>query len=359
MQQEIVDPRGRPLRRSPRIHRPRYRDDVMRCGTHVIGCGGVVGLDGVPLAYKNVRSSANCLRAWQTDFGITPGGTPLASGTTPPAITITGSAARTPALRVEIQTTGGLGASTLRYGVENDGTTSSWIEQNVTTAATIALKNSAAGLTLNLPASTYTNNNVYQATASSWLDQATGGSAAQASASKQPRIVFINGRLGLKFDGADDTLNDTAFDFPAMGTSPRWIGGCCSIDTWVTAKALLGGASASTPQFGTGGTTPILRMYNGVVGPDNSGATVGTPFIVEMYFSNTINDYIRVGGTVQSGTATGNLNSNPGLYIGSVQNAAFAACTWYNLAIFDALPDTPNLSAFQNGLYGLYPLATR
>ena len=98
-------------------------------------------------------SSVTCQRAWQFDFGLTLGGTPLASGTgPPPALTLTGSVSgNAPALRVEIQTTGADGVATYRYGAANTGSTSTWIEQNKVVPAgggTYSAIGALAGLSL-------------------------------------------------------------------------------------------------------------------------------------------------------------------------------------------------------------------
>jgi hypothetical protein len=146
------------------------------------------------------------------DLGMTLGGTLLAAGTSPPVVTITGTLAQLIGLRVEIQTTGARGVATFRWSADN-GTT--WSESSVTTAATYLMP--GTGITLNFPTGTYTNNNVYEGTVTSFADTSgASNSLTQATATKQPTCsVSDSGHPGLKFDGSNDFLaGGTAYAQP-------------------------------------------------------------------------------------------------------------------------------------------------
>jgi hypothetical protein len=122
-----------------------------------------------------------------------------ATGTTPPAVTLTGTPAvsvintlaSTPAIEIDISTTGARGTATFQWKLNGS------VQQTAqTTAATFAL--GTTGLTANFPVGTYTNDNVYKTNTnlSAWADQsATGASLVQATSSAQPIYSLTDGLL--------------------------------------------------------------------------------------------------------------------------------------------------------------------
>lgn len=83
------------------------------------------------------------------------------SGTTPPAVTITGeSSLAIDSVKVDIQVGGARGTATFRYSFDGGAT---WEESSVTTAATYEMKQRGipTGLTLNFANSTYNADNEY------------------------------------------------------------------------------------------------------------------------------------------------------------------------------------------------------
>lgn len=86
---------------------------------------------------------------------------PTASGTTPPALTITGeSTMAIDSVLVDIQAGGAVGTATFRYSFDGG---LSYSESAVQTAATYEMKlnGAATGLVLNFPAGTYNADNLY------------------------------------------------------------------------------------------------------------------------------------------------------------------------------------------------------
>jgi len=286
------------------------------------------------------------------------GGTPLASGTTPPAVTLTGSASGNVAFRMEIQTTGALGASTFRYGAANDGTTSTWIEQNVPTAATYAAIGALAGVTINFPAGTYTNDNVYQGTLSAWTDQVNAKAASQASAGLQPRILIpaIN-HPAFRFDGGNDVITETTLDLPPPGTTPTYFWGVASVVSWVVTRAMMAtGNAGSTMVIGSGGeVTPNWHFSNGAVSPSNGGATVGSYFQLEVGCSNVAGDFFKLGATTVTGIL-GNSDSAAGINLGAATTGAFQAnMDWVVLLIFSGIPTAGERNALTSAAASMYP----
>jgi hypothetical protein len=79
------------------------------------------------------------------------------SGTTPPAVTLTGSSNKPLYIRAEITTGGTLGVAIFRYSID-DGRT--WTS-NVMTAASVAIAGTTPGLSFAFPAGTYSTDNIY------------------------------------------------------------------------------------------------------------------------------------------------------------------------------------------------------
>lgn len=138
----------------------------------------------------------------QTDLGLTYGSILLATGTTPPVITLSGSLITVPVpITVNCTLLGARGTWTGTYSFDGGLTTTPF-----TSSATIPLTGAGSGLTLNIATGTAAVDNVWRATCSGLADQTTNGfNYSQAAASLQPIItVGLNGRPGLLFDGVDD-----------------------------------------------------------------------------------------------------------------------------------------------------------
>lgn len=160
------------------------------------------------------------LALWlRADSGVTLGGTPLATGTAPPVVTIATTDGVNPygflSLRIEITTGGARGTALFRWSTD-DGTT--WQATGVATAATVAL--AGFNCTISFPAGAYTNDNVYRTTVGSWSDlSGNARHAAQATASKQPissSVAGPNAKPAIVFDGSTSVLQVPSF---AWGTA--------------------------------------------------------------------------------------------------------------------------------------------
>jgi hypothetical protein len=91
-----------------------------------------------------------------SDVGLAMGAV-AAAGTTPPTVTLSGTADRVIDFRMECTTLGARGTAVIRYSIDGGGT---WTE-NVTTAATIAV--GTTGLTINYASATAAVDNVWTA----------------------------------------------------------------------------------------------------------------------------------------------------------------------------------------------------
>lgn len=89
---------------------------------------------------------------------------PVATGTTPPVVTITGeNSLAIDTVQVDIQVGGARGTATFRYSFDGGST---WSESDVLTAATYEMKLNGmpTGLTLVFPVGTYNEDNLYNST---------------------------------------------------------------------------------------------------------------------------------------------------------------------------------------------------
>jgi hypothetical protein len=141
------------------VHSKAYFDLVAEVDSQLrpLHAGPPVDGDIVRVAGVTVAISDRCPIAFPT--------APTATGTTPPAVTITGeNTLAIDSVRVEITTGGNRGTAVFKYSFDGGLT---WSETGVTTAATYEMKlhGMPTGLTLNFATgSAYTNDNVYVST---------------------------------------------------------------------------------------------------------------------------------------------------------------------------------------------------
>jgi hypothetical protein len=138
---------------------------------------------GDPTLYAQQYGLLLWLRA---DMGITLGGALRATGTAPPAVTITGAPTSQVGLHIEIDSVAGgtaLGQATYKWSINNG---SSYVATGVTTAAgPTAL--GTTGISVSFAAGPYNMDNKWDATVSAWADQSGNGNhATQATAANQP-----------------------------------------------------------------------------------------------------------------------------------------------------------------------------
>lgn len=301
-------------------------------------------------------TSVTCLRAWQSDFGAALGGTPLASGTAPPVVTLTGSPASAIALRVEITLLGTLGIAQFRYSADGGGT---YIQSNVATAASVVLTGAATGITLAFPAGAYVTDNVYVGTCSGWTDQKSLAAATQATAANQPALgIGLLNRPKLTGDGVNDILREATLDLPAAGTTNTFVWGIIKQITWTASRGVWSsGTTLATNELGAGSTTPALISYCGTVSADNTAATLGTLLRSEQFFSNTTADYLKLGATTVTGVNTGNLNPAAGWNLFSATNGAANCGNFevYACLIFAGKPSAGELAALSAAAAAMYP----
>jgi hypothetical protein len=141
----------------------------------------------------------------------------FSSGTTPPAVTLSGTLTIAAPVYVKITTGGARGTAIFSYGVDSNGV--NFIETGKTTAATYAMIGSATGLTLNFPVGTYTNNNVYQAVPATLRDKTANGFDMAVTGVPRLWSAWSGGQLGIKMDGTTDRWTNANNIVSSAGSS--------------------------------------------------------------------------------------------------------------------------------------------
>jgi hypothetical protein len=138
-----------------------------------------------------------------------------ASGTTPQAVTVTGTPSSAYQMLIQITTTGGLGAGQFKWSINNGG---SFVQTGQTIVASFAFNgpSTVTGLTAGFPAGTYTNGDTYTMSADPavpWLSTLAhidvqvavpSGIYSQPNATGTPNALFYSviGKMGPILDQA-------------------------------------------------------------------------------------------------------------------------------------------------------------
>lgn len=140
-------------------------------------------------SFSPLQQPVNLVGWFRADKGITLGDTPLASGTAPPVVTLSGTLVQSLGLYIQIDGAGVLGVATFKWSVDNGV---SFVATAVLTGASVAL--GTTGITAAFTVGAYLTNNIYKATVASWADQSAAGNAlTQATAGQQP-LFTTSGR---------------------------------------------------------------------------------------------------------------------------------------------------------------------
>lgn len=214
-----------------------------------------------------------------------------------------------------------------------------------TAGVPVALTGAGLGMSVTFTMGTSVNTNSWRATCAGITDQSDNNKdSVQATIAKQPVVtVGVNGKPGLLFDGADDTLL-SALALPVPGTTP-WCGGIVMRRPTTTAgnTRLVASSTDDGAVLFTAATS--MRLYNsGTLGPTATGLPTNTWGAVDFLFSNSASDNIQTGsGTRVSGAGAGNAATNNHALSGSaapanieVLAAVYAPASGFDFATFRA-----------------------
>lgn len=184
----------------------------------------------------------------------------FATGTAPPAVTISSAPATPTGLWIDIQTGGALGVATFKFST-NDGSS---YGADITTGASVNLGN---GFVISFANATYNADNLYKATVASWTGTMNGYVLSQGTAANQPVYSSVgwNGASSLVFASSRSTVminTDGALVTPFNGDDTNCamlIGHDCHVAT--SGPGGLFGADNSNRAFLFINTTTIYPRY--------------------------------------------------------------------------------------------------
>jgi hypothetical protein len=211
--------------------------------------------------------------------------------------------------------------------------------QTIMGASTVAWWRADKGITLN------------GATVSAWADQGPSGfHLTQGTAAAQPDFVAAggpNGTPSVLFKGTDDFLRNATLDRPAPSTTPTFV--------WTVMRQVTWGANLRFWCFGTANlglavlgqtATPQISMSNTTVVNANTALTVNTYKRMEVYFSGSTSDYLKVGATSVTGASAGVVDNAARFTLGARGDDLSPSNVEYpEFAIFSALPSAAQLTA--------------
>jgi hypothetical protein len=180
----------------------------------LVSAGGELGS---PLYYAKQYGLLLWLRA---DVGVQYGATLRATGTSPPAVTISGTPTAQAGLHIEIDSVAGgtgLGQATFKWST-NNGT--SYVATGVTTSASVAL--GTTGITASFAAGPYNVDNKWDITVAQWSDQSGNANhATQTTTANQPKFSLA----GYGGYSAVDWGTGTTFGFttPSLTIGPQLV----------------------------------------------------------------------------------------------------------------------------------------
>lgn len=194
-----------------------------------------------------------------------------------------------------------------------------------------------------------------------WADQSgNGNNYSQSTAANQPLLLTTDGpgsTAAIAFDGTDDSLQST-LDLPAPGTTVSWIWAVFRQRTWTSNDhCFSAGASTFILRQTNGGASPQMNAFNNAAnGPTNSGAPVNGYSRMELYFSNTTADYLKLRATSVTGTNCGNNNPAANIRLASASGPSnWADIEIVEWLIVNRLPsgtEKTNLDTYVTNRYG-------
>src|SRR6266545_730699 len=183
-----------------------------------------------------------------------------------------------------------------------------------------------------------------------WNDYSGNGNhLIQATAANQPTFSPVagpNNRPAILFDGVNDRLVNTLLDLPAPGTTPTFYWSILRQVTWTANDRFFGaGAGNNGLVLKQVGISPAVVQADNVDANSNTGLTLNTYKRIEVYFSNTVADYIKAGSITTTGQNAANIDPATVFSIGSDGPGIFFAneevCEFW---IFKALPSAAELT---------------
>jgi hypothetical protein len=199
---------------------------------------------------------------------------------------------------------------------------------------------------------------------SAWANQGpTGatGDATQGTGANQPTYTAgaLNGKAVAAADGSNDCMVFAGgLDIPDPDLVATWFLFVWTADSWTISDSLFAANGTTALRLRQDPTTPNMNMNNAVTGPNNSGAVLTTWVRGEALFNNAITDYLKLGATSVTGTATGGNNPAVNVFTLFAHTTAAAGAINGKLACIGAWNGDPTpgekalVNAWVTGYYG-------
>jgi hypothetical protein len=255
----------------------------------------------------------------QTDLGLTYGDTPLASGTTPPVATLSGTLTKDGAVPLWFKcTTGGVVGSGAVFAAYIDGTGTTPIMTGIAPAAgtPVAITGSAvlAGMSAAWAAGTANVDNVWKAKCAGLQDQSGAGlHYTQPLAARQPTIgIGLNGKAELIMAGNIYLTSAYNMATPTTQIIVMRRNSWANNDRYSTAES----ADNLAVLFAFS-VSPTMSMYSGSVANSNTNLANGVYGAVEAGWTNSTSDFLRCGSAVPASGINAGPVSGTGRRIGA------------------------------------------
>lgn len=266
---------------------------------------------------------------WQSNLGLTYGGTPLANAgnTSTTVLSLTGSLATAPIpIWWKATNTAAIGAgATFDIFYDGAGVTPAMSGVTPTAGTPVALTGAATGLSTTWAAGNSVSGDIWKATCSALADQSGNGKTlSQGVAAQQPIVVSgLNGKVFVQFDSTNDFLLSTLL-LAQPATTNVSIYTVLASATNGAQPIYLGVASTVTI---TGPTTNV-RMYAGAGLVNGSTMALNTFTRIYSEFTGSTADSNKVGSNAPvTGTSAGNASTPSGFAWGDYTGGTFPSGT--------------------------------
>jgi uncharacterized repeat protein (TIGR02059 family) len=156
------------------------------------------------------------------------------------------------------------------------------------------------------------------ATPGQWLDSTPNGvNFTQATPASQPTIIAsdpaFGGRGSVNGNGTQGLIT-TLWDPPAPLTQPMWFFAVLRQVTWVNGRYIWNGSGSTSIYLAQVGASPALAMNNAAAVNNNPGAALGASVRVEVLFSASVADYLKLGATLQADGVSAGIGNSTALF---------------------------------------------
>ena len=181
---------------------------------------------------------------------------------------------------------------------------------------------------------------------SQWNDQTVNARHfTQATGSAQPTYnatdATLNNQPTLSFDGVGQLL-DSTWVRTAPATTASWISAIIKQSNWTAGHGIIADKTAVTLMARQIGASPAITQVSSTSVNSNTALAVGAWGRIEMLFTGSVSDYLKLIATNVSGGNAGN-NAGTGTRLGA--GGTFTQCSIAELVITAGAPNAGEITA--------------